>query len=212
MIKVEREMAEGRLRITCAADIADEIRGLTSWFGSEPRSQSAYKVLTDGKPITYDDMQACDMSCSALPYLVRDVIVCRDEVEDPGYFISIIGRECRMTGTCLFHGRPCTFRVLTWKSGGKSHGVEIIFFNAEDRSVCMGVVFFYLDQGEDYDYNPYIVRTKNTEDLMTICLEIMCKQKEKAANKIKRAFMDAKFNPSYALCKKLLLHDMQNIL
>jgi hypothetical protein len=205
----------GIVRLTCIEDISQNIRGKSKWYKSEPKSMSVYKKMTDHTPITYDSMYVCDIDCSSIQFLIRDVIILNDDMEIGGnycnYFVSIIGRTCICNGTCMFHDRQCTFRVVCWNSSMTSHGIEIFMFDAHATHVCIGFVFFYLENDPTIiRYNPYIVNATASKDvcIQDACLEVLCGRRRKACNTIKRNFLNAKYNPAFMLCKKMLLHDM----
>jgi hypothetical protein len=206
----------GTIRFTCINDISQNIRGKSKWYKSEPRSMSVYKKLTDQTSITYDNIQVCDLDCSSLQFLIRDVVILNDDTGIGGtgstYFVSIIGRTCICNGTCIFHDRQCTFRVVCWNSSTTSHGIEIFMFDAHAIHVCIGFAFFYLENDPTViRYNPYIVNAINDICIQDACLEVLCGRRRKACNAIKRNFLNAKFNPKFMLCKKMLLHDMNTI-
>jgi hypothetical protein len=177
----------GLLRIACVSDIANEIRGETKWFDTCGNHTGSYRIMKDGTPITYKSIEACNMKSSVLPYLIRDVSIENDDLCDGNYFMSVLGSTCIMNGSCSFHGRECTFRIVTWKSLDTSHGVETLFFYQADRTSCIATIFFYLELGVNDNYNPYIIKS-DKGCVEQYCLTVFCDKKTISAKKFNELF------------------------
>ena len=149
----------------------------------------------------------CTIPVSSLKFIVTNV---RQGSKSNVPMSRIIGRRCIFIGTCSFVDvSDVTVRAVTWKSGETHYGVEFFFFSPIDNA-ALGRVFFYLETGIlKFIYNPYIVNMQGQTDHIDTILEILSRRHKNAVSRIECAFLRAKFQPNYTLCKKLLLQDLK---
>lgn len=125
----------------------------------------------------------------------------------PKYKLNIIGRHCAWFGTCTlaFHPHICELYIFTWKSSKSSLGVQL--YVVHDKTIMM-TAFCYVENNFDYEYNPYIVTGLN-ENLteIEIIMELFTQRRHKAATKIVNAYLHARYNPEFSLCRRQLLRD-----
>jgi hypothetical protein len=177
------------IRLECCSELADKLA--LEWHRSFSDFEGYY----------------CTIPVSSLRFIVTNV---KQGSKFNVPMSSIIGRRCIFIGTCSFVDvSNAIVRVVTWKSGETDYGVEFSFFSSIDNTV-LGRVFFYLETGIlKYIYNPYIVNIQSQNDHTHTVMDILTHCKKNAVFTIECAFLRAKFQPNYALCKKLLLQDLK---
>ncbi len=90
------------------------------------------------------------------------------------------------------------------------YATEVYFYDTKDSLIAR--LFFFLHPGKaTYTYSPMIVET-STRDIGSAVYDVITCRQRLAACRIQRAWLRAKYNPNYNLCKRLLVRDMDTIM
>jgi hypothetical protein len=111
------------------------------------------------------------------------------------FYTRIINHHYCDSATAIFCGHPVYIEMFDLQSG---RGM-LYMFDAYALHTCIGTVLYC---NPDLDFK---VSKKMFHDLLT-------KTEELAINKIKRNWQICKYNPKYAMCRKLLCQDLDDIL
>lgn len=145
---------------------------------------------------------------NVLQFLISDM---KTSNSAPKYKLNINGRNCAWHGTCTLSFTPdtCEMYIFTWISAASSLGSQT--FIIHNGKILMNI-FCYIENDLIYEYNPYIVSgfDKKLSEIETI-LEIFLQQRRKAANKIVHAYLEARYNPTFSLCKRVLLREYHQL-
>lgn len=129
---------------------------------------------------------------------------------------ALRGWTCVLSGTCTFIGiQGIHVRAFTFKN---DHGDDNVHYSTEayfydKKDTLIARLYFFLHPGKaTYTYSPLIVETSIIGDIGRAVHDVINCRRRLAACRIQRAFLRAKYNPKYILCKRLLVRDLDNIM
>lgn len=150
-----------------------------------------------------------------LRFLVRDF-----QSDFKAHKAAIRGWTCVLSGTCTFIGKQeIHVRAFTFKNDHGDDNVhyatEVYFYDTVDgiAGTLIARLYFFLHPGKaTFTYSPMIVETSIIGDIGRAVHDVIACRRRLAACRIQRAFLRAKYNPKYILCKRLLMRDMDTIM
>jgi hypothetical protein len=179
----------------------------------------SYKyICPDKEPSDYKNALSTNTTLHIFRLILRDVAlstVMKHEEYD----------EWVSTGTCFIRGYPKQAKLVIQFSLRRScekmpasyqstrFCVTILFVDANEPSILLADVFFYLetDPYNLYRGETYFAKMNSVDTIEDILIELFYKKEKKACRIIEEAFLKAKYNPEFTMCRNMFVRDIKNI-
>lgn len=173
-------------------------------------------IKNANKKLEYKHAKEAQTNISIFRHILKDITL--DEMfEHVWYEIGDIHfLEWVTQGVCFMIGYQKPVRVLlVIREDDVSYGVEfhteILFVDYEDPMIVLADTSFTLKTDPLHIYNRGSQVTIASNDLHEVVDLLLRPIQKKAVRKIEDAFLRAKFDPTYKMCRDMLLKDMKEI-